>query len=134
MVEAGNPFRILDADSAGQEQAAGGGRQEDDQIALERVTSLVSSSGVFMFIKGSPQAPQCGFSANTVAIMNSLGVRYSTFDVLADDEVRAAAKEFARWPTYPQVYVRGQFVGGNDILTEMHASGELQQLVSEFRS
>jgi len=87
-----------------------------------------------MFIKGSPQAPQCGFSANTVAIMNSLGVRYSTFDVLSDDAVRAAAKEFARWPTFPQVYVRGQFVGGNDILTEMHASGELQQLVSESRS
>jgi monothiol glutaredoxin len=71
----------------------------------------------------------CGFSANTVAVMDALDVPYRTFDVLSDEGVRSAAKEFASWPTFPQVYVGGEFVGGNDIVTEMHASGELAALV-----
>jgi monothiol glutaredoxin len=100
---------------------------------LDRVARLVGSSEVFLFIKGSPQQPQCGFSANTVAIMNGLGVPYATFDVLSDPEIRAAAKQYAGWPTFPQVYVRGELVGGHDIVTEMLSTGELERLVREVR-
>ena len=76
----------------------------------------------------------CGFSANTVALMDSMGVRYRTFDVLSDESVRAAAKQFAGWPTFPQVFVRGEFIGGNDIITEMAVSGELRELVEGLGS
>ena len=71
----------------------------------------------------------CGFSANTVAIFNALGVSYATFDVLSDESIRSAAKQYAGWPTFPQVYVRGEFIGGNDIVTDMYTACELRQLV-----
>lgn len=73
--------------------------------------------------------PQCGFSNNAVQILNTLGVPYETFDVLEDSEVRQGIKEFSNWPTIPQIYVNGQFVGGSDILIELYQKGELQQLV-----
>ena len=95
----------------------------------ERIRSMVQSSNVFMLIKGTPQRPLCGFSANTVAVIDSLGVPYRTFDVLSDQSIRDAAKQFAGWPTFPQVYIRGEFIGGNDILMELYDSGELQQMV-----
>lgn len=126
-----NPFHI----AATPEPAPGLGRPvaETDQAAdpLERVRGLVGSDGIFLLIKGTPQRPQCGFSANTVAVMDALSVPYSTFDVLVDDGIRDAAKEYASWPTFPQVYLRGEFIGGNDIVTEMYSTGELQQLVAE---
>jgi monothiol glutaredoxin len=91
---------------------------------------MVGSSEVFLFIKGTPQRPQCGFSANTVAIVEALGVAYQTFDVLSDESIRSAAKGFAGWPTFPQIYIKGEFIGGNDILMEMHDAGEIQELVA----
>ncbi|MCP4895623.1 MAG: Grx4 family monothiol glutaredoxin [bacterium] len=111
-------------------------QNSDEQVqgALDRVAELICSAEVFLFIKGSPQQPMCGFSANTMAIMNALGRSYSTFDVLSDDDVRGAAKEHAEWPTFPQVWVRGEFIGGNDIVTEMYQSGELQEMFSELDS
>lgn len=96
---------------------------------LDRLRAMIESASVFMLIKGTPQRPLCGFSANTVALMDSLEVPYRSFDVLSDESIRSAAKEHAGWPTFPQVYVRGEFIGGNDIVTEMHATGELQELI-----
>jgi len=131
---AGNPFNIATAP----EPAGGLGQPvvETDASAdpKTRVETMVTSSPMFVFIKGTPQRPMCGFSANTVAVMDSLDVPYRTFDVLSDEGIRSAAKEFAGWPTFPQVYVRGEFIGGNDIVTEMHARGELQALLAEDKS
>jgi monothiol glutaredoxin len=128
-----SPFNIASAP----EPAGGLGQTfvESDPNAPpeERVKAMVDSCPLFAMIKGTPQRPQCGFSANTVAVLDALDVPYRTFDVLSDESVRLAAKKYAEWPTFPQVYVRGQFVGGNDIVTEMHASGELQAIVEEAR-
>ena len=125
-----NPFKI----TATPEAAEGLGRPVEETSSAaeptERIRSMVSSSEVFVFIKGTPQWPQCGFSANTVAIIESLGVPYRSFDVLSDESIRSAAKGFAGWPTFPQVYVKGEFVGGNDILTEMYDAGEIQGMVA----
>jgi monothiol glutaredoxin len=127
-----NPFKI----TATPERSAQLGQPVADSgpglDPVERVRTMVNSSEIFMLIKGTPQQPLCGFSANTVALMESLGVPYRTFDVLSDETIRAAAKGFAGWPTFPQVYVRGEFIGGNDILMEMHNAGELQELVAEI--
>lgn len=100
----------------------------------ERVRAMVGSADVFLLIKGTPQRPQCGFSANTVAVMDALDVPYRTFDVLSDESIRDAAKIFAGWPTFPQVYLRGEFIGGNDIVTEMYHEGELHELVEGIAS
>ncbi len=125
-----SPFNI----AAVPEPAGGLGQPvaETDPAAdpMVRVREMVGSSMMFVFIKGTAQRPMCGFSANTVAVMDSLDVPYRTFDVLSDESIRSAAKQFAGWPTFPQIYVRGEFIGGNDILTEMHASGELQEMVA----
>jgi monothiol glutaredoxin len=127
-----SPFRIASAD----EGALGAPVSEQDTAAPahERIQRMVSSSDVFLFIKGTPQQPMCGFSANTVAIVDTLGVPYSTFDVLSDEGIRQAAKTFSQWPTFPQVYIRGEFVGGNDIVTEMYTQGELQSMIAEVAS
>ena len=82
-------------------------------------------------MKGSPQFPQCGFSANAVKILNALGVKeIFTVDVLQDPEIRQGVKDYANWPTVPQLYIKGEFVGGSDIMTEMYQSGELKQLLA----
>jgi len=99
-----------------------------------RVRAMVGSADVVLLIKGTPQRPQCGFSANTIAVMDALDVPYRTFDVLSDESIRDAAKIFAGWPTFPQVYVRGEFIGGNDIVTEMYHEGELHELVKGITS
>lgn len=124
----GNPFRIAENERAGARAVP---VQDEDTTAspLDRIERMVKSSDIFLFIKGTPEQPRCGFSANTVAIMNHLGVSYRTFDVLSDEAIRAAAKEYASWPTFPQVYVRGEFFGGNDILTDMFYSGELKRAI-----
>ncbi len=92
----------------------------------QRVQQLVNQSPVFLLMKGTPQSPRCGFSANVVNILNDLGVAFQAFDILSDPEIRQGAKDYANWPTYPQLYIRGEFVGGNDIVTEMFQAGELQ--------
>ena len=94
-----------------------------------RIEKLVNENKVMVFMKGSKLMPQCGFSNNTVQILNSLGAPFSTVDILEDYEVRQGIKEYSNWPTIPQVYINGEFVGGSDILIELYQQGELQQMV-----
>lgn len=98
-----------------------------DATTQQRIESLIGSSPVFVFMKGNKLMPQCGFSNNVVQILGALGVPFETFDVLSDPEIRQGIKEFSDWPTIPQVYVRGEFLGGSDILIEMYNSGELRE-------
>lgn len=95
----------------------------------QRIDDLVSTSPVFVFMKGNKLMPQCGFSNNVVQILHSLGVAFETFDVLSDGEIRQGIKEYSEWPTIPQVYVNGEFIGGSDILIEMYNSGELKEKI-----
>ena len=94
----------------------------------ERLQSLINASDVVLFMKGNPQFPQCGFSANAIGILNEMGKSFKTFDILSDPEVRQGLKEHSNWPTYPQLYVKGKLMGGNDILMEMYQQGELQKM------
>ncbi|MEJ2580519.1 MAG: Grx4 family monothiol glutaredoxin [Acidobacteriota bacterium] len=105
-----------------------------DREPAERIRSMIESTDILLLSKGTPQRPLCGFSANTVAIIDSLGVPYRTFDVLSDESIRSEAKVVAGWPTFPQIYVKGEFIGGNDILTEMYEAGELEALVAGIGS
>ncbi|MBD2089322.1 Grx4 family monothiol glutaredoxin [Microcoleus sp. FACHB-1515] len=95
----------------------------------QRIEEIVRSNKIVVFMKGNKLMPQCGFSNNVVQILNVLGVPYQTVDVLADPEIRQGIKEYSNWPTIPQVYVNGEFVGGSDILIELYQSGELQQMM-----
>jgi len=95
-----------------------------------RIAELVQGSDVLLFMKGSPLFPQCGFSSRAVAILQHLGVEFDSVDVLQDQEVRQGIKAFSDWPTIPQLYVKGEFVGGSDIMMEMYESGELSQLLA----
>jgi monothiol glutaredoxin len=95
----------------------------------ERLDNLVKQHKILVFMKGTKLMPQCGFSNNVVQILNTLGVPFETVDVLEDHEIRQGIKEYSNWPTIPQVYIDGQFVGGSDILIEMYQKGELQQMV-----
>jgi monothiol glutaredoxin len=101
-----------------------------DAQLQQRIEQLIGSSPVFVFMKGSKLMPQCGFSNNVVQILHSLGVSFETFDVLSDMEIRQGIKEFSDWPTIPQVYVNGEFLGGSDILIEMYNSGELREALT----
>ena len=91
-----------------------------------RCANLISSAPIMLFMKGTPDMPQCGFSANVVKILNHVGVSFNTFNILSDMDIRDGIKQYSNWPTYPQLYVKGQLVGGNDIITEMMNSGELE--------
>ena len=95
----------------------------------ERIDALLKGNDVVLFMKGSVLFPQCGFSSRAVAILDHLDVPFETVDVLQDQEIRQGIKEYSDWPTIPQLYVRGEFVGGSDIMMEMFESGELQQLL-----
>jgi monothiol glutaredoxin len=95
----------------------------------EKIDHLVQQNKIMVFMKGSKLMPMCGFSNNVVQIINTLAVPYETFDILEDAEVRQGIKEYSNWPTIPQVYINGEFVGGSDILIELYQKGELQQMV-----
>ena len=95
----------------------------------QKIDNLVKDNKVLVFMKGSKLMPQCGFSNNVVQILNSLGVPYNTVDVLEDPEIRQGIKEYSNWPTIPQIYLNGEFIGGSDVAIEMYQSGELQQMV-----
>lgn len=94
-----------------------------------RIDELVKSNTIMVFMKGNKLMPQCGFSNNVVQILNMLAVPFETVDVLADAEIRQGIKDYSNWPTIPQVYINGEFVGGSDIMIELYQSGELQQMV-----
>jgi monothiol glutaredoxin len=97
----------------------------------QRIDSLVKNNRVVLFMKGSPQFPMCGFSGRAIQVLKACGVQdLTTVDVLQDESVRQGIKEYANWPTIPQLYVNGQFVGGSDIMMEMYEAGELQPLLS----
>lgn len=96
---------------------------------VERIKQQISSSPVVLFMKGTPDFPQCGFSAQTVAALRQCGARFTHVNIFEDPELRDALKRYSSWPTYPQLYVNGELVGGCDIALEMHQSGELKKLL-----
>jgi monothiol glutaredoxin len=105
--------------------------EADKSLELKgQIEQLLQSSKVVLFMKGNASAPQCGFSANSIAILKQIGVPFKTFNILNDPEVRQGLKEFSNWPTYPQLYVNGKLIGGNDIVTEMYQNGELQEYLN----
>lgn len=95
----------------------------------DRLKEVIESNDVVLFMKGSPDFPQCGFSGRTAQILKACDARFASVDVLSDDEVRQGIKEYSNWPTVPQLYVRGKFIGGCDIMTQLYESGELQKIL-----
>jgi monothiol glutaredoxin len=99
--------------------------------ANERIDAIVKANDVVLFMKGTPLFPQCGFSSRAIAILDHLEVAYETVDVLQDAEIRQGIKEYSDWPTIPQLYIKGEFLGGSDIMMEMYEAGELHAMVDE---
>jgi len=97
----------------------------------QRIKQTVDSNRVMLFMKGNRDFPQCGFSGRAIQILQTLGAQFETADVLMDDEIRQGIKEYSNWPTIPQLYIDGEFVGGSDIMMEMYENGELKQKLSE---
>lgn len=123
-----NPFNVLNQDApkvSGREVLP----NEVTGDLTTRIKTIIESEKLVLFMKGNAQFPQCGFSANSVAILQTLNTPFNTFDILKDMDVRQGLKEFSNWPTYPQLYFKGKLVGGNDIITEMFEMGELQDLI-----
>lgn len=102
-----------------------------DATVAERIKHDITNNDLVLFMKGSKAFPQCGFSAQVVQILNVLGVTYKDIDVLSDPSLRQGIKDFSNWPTVPQLYIKGEFVGGCDITREMYQTGELQQLLAD---
>ncbi len=103
----------------------------NDNPIFARIQQEIDDNPVALFMKGSPAFPQCGFSAALVQVLTQIGVKFKGIDVLSDPEIREGIKAFANWPTIPQLYVKGEFVGGCDIVREMHANGELKALMDD---
>lgn len=102
-----------------------------DNPVFDRIRDEIGTNDVVLFMKGTPVFPQCGFSAAVVQVLSHMGVKFKGIDVLQDPSLRQGIKDFASWPTIPQLYVKGEFVGGCDIIREMYQSGELQQLLAD---
>ena len=102
-----------------------------DNPVSQRIRQTIDNSDVVLFMKGTPVFPQCGFSATLVQVLSLMGIKFKGFDVLEDPEVRDGIKSFSEWPTIPQLYVKGEFVGGCDIVKEMFEKGELSNLLKE---
>lgn len=100
-----------------------------DQAILDKIGETVKENKIVLFIKGTPEQPQCGFSAQVLAAFQNLKVPFAYSNVLADETIRQGVKDFSNWPTIPQVYIDGEFVGGNDIVQQLYASGELEKMV-----
>lgn len=115
-----NPFQVVGGNAI---------EESEQNKALDlntRIASLINSAPIVLFMKGTSDMPQCGFSANVVKILNHVGVSFNTFNILSDMDIREGVKQFSKWPTYPQLYVKGELIGGNDIITEMMNNGELE--------
>ena len=108
--------------------------QESPDATRARIQDLVDEMPVLLFMKGSKLFPQCGFSNTACQILNSFGIDFHTVDVLADEAIRSGIKEFSQWPTIPQLYVAGEFVGGSDIMIEMYQSGELGEMIEKAKA
>lgn len=106
-------------------------QQTVPNTVIERIRNELNANDVVLFMKGTGVFPQCGFSAAVVQILSQLGVTFKDVNVLEDNDIRQGIKEFTQWPTIPQLYIKGEFVGGCDIIREMYASGELQQLLQD---
>ena len=102
-----------------------------EQSTKDKIHEIIDKNDVLLFMKGTPVMPQCGFSAAVVVVLSHMGIEYNSVNVLEDPEIREGIKEFSDWPTIPQLYVKGEFVGGCDIIREMFDSGELSQLFDE---
>lgn len=100
----------------------------------ERIQKMITENKVFLFMKGTPDFPQCGFSMRAAAIVKSLEVPYGSFDVLSDPEIRQGIKDFSSWPTIPQLYIKGEMVGGSDITMELWENGELEKMVADLKA
>lgn len=100
-----------------------------DEALKKRIDGLVKNNKVYLFIKGTPEQPMCGFSAQAVGILKELKVDFGSTNVLADESIRQGIKEYSDWPTIPQLYVKGEFIGGCDIMTELYESGELAKVI-----
>jgi len=100
-----------------------------EETTKQRIDEDIKKNKILLYMKGSPESPQCGFSAQTIAVLKSYQVPFETFDVLSDEDIRQGIKEYSDWPTIPQLYVSGEFVGGCDVVTEMHNNGELKELL-----
>ncbi len=99
---------------------------------LEKIKEQIQTNDMILYMKGSPDAPQCGFSAQVVKLLSACGKPFSFVDVLANPDVRATLPQYANWPTFPQLYIKGELVGGCDIITELYQSGELQAMVKDL--
>lgn len=124
-----NPFNIVGSSNipAGKGEAI---QEENTSAELsERIKALLASSDVLLFMKGTPEFPQCGFSANAIGILTTVGAHFKTFDILSDMDIRQGVKDFANWPTYPQLWVKGELVGGNDVITELFEDKELTEVL-----
>lgn len=97
----------------------------------DRIRQQLSSSKIVLYMKGTPDFPQCGFSSRAVQLLKSSGAEFVSYDVLSDPEIRQGLKEFSNWPTFPQLYINGRLIGGSDIMAELYEKGELQRLINE---
>lgn len=97
----------------------------------QRIEETLKNNTIVLYMKGTPQFPQCGFSGRAVQLLQACGAEFASVDVLADPEVREGIKQYSNWPTIPQLYINGQFIGGSDIMMELYQKGELQKLVSQ---
>lgn len=100
----------------------------------ERIKSQLSSNPVLLYMKGTPDFPQCGFSATAVRALNAVGAKFESVNIFEEPELREALKQYSNWPTYPQLYVKGELIGGCDIIVEMYNNGELQKIISEAKN
>jgi monothiol glutaredoxin len=122
-----NPFNILGSDQVPKDGGEAVVNVPAGANINEKIDNLIGSSDIFLFMKGNPDAPQCGFSANVIGMLNATGVNYKTFDILSDMDIRQGVKDYKNWPTFPQLYVKGELIGGNDVITELYESGELKE-------
>jgi monothiol glutaredoxin len=97
----------------------------------DRIREQLSGDKIVLYMKGTPQFPQCGFSAKAAQMLGACGAKYTSYDILMDPEIRQGLKEYSNWPTFPQLYVNGELVGGCDIMTELFQKGELQKLIAK---
>jgi monothiol glutaredoxin len=120
-----NPFNVV-------QHAQNEISNADKSLALhDQIKKIISADSIVLFMKGNADFPQCGFSANTVQILRSLGATFKTFNILSDQDIRQGLKEYSNWPTFPQLYIKGELIGGNDIVTQLYQSGELKNIIQK---